>query len=146
MNTDLLQFLYEAMTLDEAKFQGRNHTMKHWEKHCLKEGEEFNPNDPKFPPMSFNEYCKRAEQLSLAKAGDSKQRSGIFGFVINNEKWRGPRCIKIKWDSDLVPGYMEEVAYKDDPSDDQVFTYMLRKKSRINKELNAYYDELPENK
>ena len=139
--------------LQEATFSGENHLNLHYGEHVLKQDEQFSREDPKFPYMSKEEYAKAAEELSLSDAGivetvdDLKNARGIIGWVADDQNWRsGPRCIKIKTDSEKVPGYLEIVGYVDDPArGNQVFTYMLARRSKKYREFSRKIAELPEN-
>ena len=139
--------------LIEATFLGNDHLQKHYSQHVLQGDEEFTNDDPKFPPMSKDEYAKKAEELTLqpARKVDSVQdiysSGGIVGWVANDPTWRHPRNIKVRLDSPLHPGYEEFVSYVDDEkSGNQVLTYMLSRKGKARREFQRKIDELPENK
>lgn len=129
----------------EATFNNESHLKKHYDRHVLKEGEKFNPYDPKFPHMTLEEYADAAEALTLATYKNVETRdelmstrSGVVGWVANNESWKNPRNIKIKLNSDKMPGYMEIVAYTESYEDagNQVYTYMLARGGKKNREFN----------
>lgn len=139
--------------LDEATFSGANHLNMHWKSHVLQDGEEFDFNNPKFPPMTEEEYAKSAEKLSLAKASiveteeDLKNARGIIGWVSSRpEKYAGTRCVKIDTNSKKHFGFIEIVVYVDDAEHgNQIFTYMLAKRGRKYREFAYKIAELPEN-
>ena len=140
----------KSTNLDEAQFHGYNHLLRHFDKHVLKDGEESNYTDPKFPQMTKQEYADRAEALSLADAqpvlskDELHSARGIVGWKTYDPRW-GIRCIKMNLNPKDYPGYIEHVSYIDEKSDDQIFSYMLCRKSRKYREFDNKIAELPEN-
>lgn len=143
----------EKLKLDEAQFQGYYHLLKHFDAHVLQDGEEFSTDDPKFSPMTMQEYAKAAKELteSPARIIDnidelSNANSGIVGWVASDPRWGGNRAIKINLNSPHRPGFIEIVGHKEDPNDDQIFTYMLARPNKKYREFKRKVDELIENK
>ena len=60
------ELLFEATWRNQANLQ------RHFEKQVMKEGEKFNPDDPKFASnMTLDDYKAEAEKLSIAEADKS---------------------------------------------------------------------------
>lgn len=133
--------------LFEATFVNPVNLQKHYDKHVLKQGEEFNPDDPKFPYMSIEEYAKRAEDFSNERAGNSEDRiSHTIGWINNRPGWNFPRIVKFRKSSRLHKGFGEMVAYVDSPqSGTEVIQYMLTRPGKIFREKKYKISELPEN-
>lgn len=130
------QFLLEATFLNAANLH------KHYLRHVQQPGEKFDPNDPKFPYMTEEEYAKRAEELSLAEAGDSEDRvSHIIGFEIGDR-----RRVKIRKRSPYFPKerFCEVVLYVEDGRGSEVISYMLGRPGKIFRLKQQFVRELPE--
>lgn len=132
----------------EATFKGKAHLEKHFNAHVLKENEQFDSNNPKFPHnMTIKDYYNEAEKLSLEKAGNSEDKhSEVVGWVNNKSGWPHPRKIKIrrhsKWDSSC----RDVVVYVDDEkTGNNVITFYLGQPRVLFREKQYYLSELPEN-
>lgn len=143
------KFSEDVESLDEATFSNIPHLQKHYEGHVLKDGEQFSNDDPKFPPMTRQEYADQAEALSLKSfkevhsLEELQNARGIVGWRADNPNWTNPRCIKIDTSSTKVPGYMETVAYVDDAkAGNNIFTYMVQKRSRKYREFASKVGEI----
>lgn len=143
----MINELYEAELL-EASFTNKVNLDNHYDKHVLKPDEDFNPDDPKFPFMSKEEYNRRAEILSTAVAGDSNDRvSEVIGWVVDDPEWPSTREIKIKRNSEFNPDYIEVVAYiGDEKYKGSVTTYFMAKRSNLVNQKRRFVAELPENR
>ena len=131
----------------EATFKNPINLQKHYDKHVLKPGEVFNPDDPKFPYMDIKEYAKRAEDFSNEPAGDSEDRvSHTIGWISSRPEWKFPRIVKFRISSRLHKGFGEMIAYVDsDISGTEVIQYMLTRPGKIFREKKYMISELPEN-
>lgn len=143
--------IVESFELDEAQFRGYYHLLKHFNQHVLAPEEEFDYNDPKFDPMTKEEYAQAAKELSEAPAepildeNDLRRARGIVGWKSRDPRWGEDRYVKINLNSPHKPGHIEIVGYLDTPGDDQVFTYMLAKPGKKYREFGRKVGELPEN-
>ncbi len=131
-------FLLEATFLNAANLD------RHYQKHVLQPGEVFNPDDPKFPHMSKEDYANRAETLSLVPAGDSEDRSShIIGFEIEDG-----RRVKIHKRSPFYPRdrFCEVVMYVEDENrGTEIISYMLGRPGKLFRLKQHFVKELPEN-
>lgn len=65
--------------LIEATWRNPLNLNRHYEKQVLKEGEKFNPDDPKFASnMTLEDYKEEAEKLSNAKADKSVYQTYMY--------------------------------------------------------------------
>ena len=158
----LLEELFSSLfIIDESTWNNGNQIEKHYHKHVLRDGEKFNPDDPKFSSnMTIEDYKKEAERLSEAKAGmrDDKT-SPIIGFELKprneNDVHKSPRLVKIKKfvNPKYFPKeargdgnrYREAVLYVDNNDDEDIITYMIIKDNRFKQYVKYLFkDELPE--
>ena len=144
--------IVENFELDEAQFRGYYHLLKHFDKHVLHDGEDFDYNDPKFDPMTKEEYAKAAQELSEMPAepvldeNDLRRANrGVIGWMAYDPRWGENRFIKINLNSPHKSGHIEIVGYKEKPGDDQIFTYMLARPGKKYREFGRKVGELPEN-
>lgn len=125
----------------ESHFTGSDdHFYGHYGQHVLFGDELFDREDPKFPYMSMDEYDTGAHELSSHKADSIFSDSLYIGGKLNDG-----RLVKIRTKSKYKPGYIDVVIYTDKP-DEQVYTFMLARKSKIYKYRRQVVDDLPENK
>ena len=79
--------LFTEEYLFEVTFTNPNNLKKHYLSHVLQPGEQFNPEDPKFPYMTMEEYAQRAKELSEEPAGLSTDRSShVIRFKVENDR------------------------------------------------------------
>ena len=124
----------------------------HYDEHVRKMDEPFNENDPKFPPMSITAYGEEAERLSLEDFDpmydleDVKDSwTGVMGFVTKKEDRNEPTRVKIRIDSDFVPGYSDVVVYHEDETlGHDIVTFFPMVKYRIKREYRRKIESLPE--
>ena len=76
LDEELDSVLTEEMTFGE----NRQSILNHYNRHVLKEGEEFDPNDPKFNHMSLLEYATACNDLVIKKCSCDFS-SDTFGWV-----------------------------------------------------------------
>lgn len=130
----------KIVKLDEAHFTGSDtHFYNHYGQHVLFGDEEFDPQDPKFPYMTADEYDNEADELSSHKAYNINSDKLYVGGKLD---YKG-RFIKIRKQSKFVPGYMDVVIYTDEPNE-QVYSFMLSKKDRLNKYKSQMVYSFPE--
>lgn len=125
--------------LDEARIKDPRKILQHYQSHVLAPDEQFNPNNPKFPNMSVEEYLDAGEVLSLEHADPMGSNSDIVGWVIYDHN--DYRNMKFRKNSLFMPGYSDVCIYKTDFSDIEN-TFMLCKPSRIHKYEQLYYCDL----
>ena len=78
------QLLFEATWRNQANLQ------RHFEKQVLKDGETFNPDDPKFASsMTLDDYKEEAEKLSTAKADSSVYK--VYTHDLDGKEFSEPR-------------------------------------------------------
>lgn len=147
--------IYTEEFLNEVTFTNAENLNRHYNDHVLKDGEKLDPENPKFPPMTKEEYAKRAKELSEAEAGLSSDRvSHIIGFKINKHAKKHNedepfRNVKIRKRCQFYPHdrFCEEVIYVDDDIQGrEIITYFVGRRGKINRELKSYCGELDENK
>lgn len=132
--------------LFEATFTNPANLDRHYNQHVLKDGEEFNPDDPKFKPISKEEYARRAQELSETKAYPSDDRDPshtVIGFVLKDG-----RCVKFRKRCSDYPTerYCEEVIYVDDENKGhEIISYLVGRPGKIFREKKNFLSELPEN-
>ena len=84
-----LRLIKEELLL-EATWRNQANLQRHFEKQVLKDGEKFNPDDPKFAPnMTIDDYRQEAEKLSTAKADKSVYK--IYEQDIEGNKYDVPK-------------------------------------------------------
>lgn len=148
--TKLLSEYYRSLTLEEtAHFNTLRQAYNHYigdNAHVLKPGEEFDPDDPKYPEtVSFEEYVKAAEELSDAKAlphSKLKLDGNVYGFVIKRKKDPTKRIVKIRTKSVFDPKYMDVIIYKDNWKDNQIFSFYMCRPDRYHRYDKDYVYEL----
>lgn len=140
-------------------FQGKDHLLRHYDLHVLKPGEQFNPEDPKFPStMTLEDYVKAAEELADEPAvqmfdfedGRGNTKDCVVGWVLYHKNKNAPkgkrdtasnRIIKIRTRSKFVPGFFDVVTYVDNVKDNQIFSFMCGKPRNLrNWEEEYQYD------
>ena len=159
----LLEFsrLEESFLL-ESTWRDKGSLEFHYKEHVLKDGELFNPNVPKFSSnMTLEDYKREAEALSEEKAGKHDDKtSTVIGFQLKprkeSDKKKSPRFVKIRRfvNPEFFPKeargdgnrYREAVLYVDQPTDDNIISYMIIKNNRFfDFVMNMFAEELPEN-
>lgn len=130
----------------ETTFANKRNLEKHYKDHVLEIGERFNPDNPKFPHMSMEQYDFLADELSNEKAGLSTDRdpsTHVIGFVLKDG-----RSVKFRKRSQFYPRerFSELVIYVDDElRGHETISYMLGRPGKIFRMLQQYQSELPEN-
>ncbi len=131
--------------LYEATFMNPNNLDSHYRSHVLQPGEKFDPNDPKFPPMSKEEYANYAEKLSLENAGrsdDYNPSTKVIGWEIGDG-----RKVKFRKISPFYPGtkFCEMVMYVDDDlHGNEIINYMIGRPGKIYRVKKQFVSELDE--
>lgn len=144
--------IFDEQFLNEATFLNPENLKQHYLSHVMQnKDEKFDPNDPKFPPMSMEEYMRRAEELSEEPAGKSDDRvSHVIGFMIRDPKTGKPRRCKFRKRSPFYKhesrSFPEMVIYvEDDILGHEIISYMVARPGKIFRERQHYIGELPEN-
>ena len=112
------EILLEDVTFGESGEVLRNH----YKRHCLADGETFNPANPKFDSMTFRDYLSRCNDL-VQKKCSTDFSSDVFGWL----QWRPvDRDYTIVKFEKLPDGMYQCVAYEAFGRDVRnAFTYML---------------------
>ena len=120
---------------------GKGGYKDHYFKHVLMPGERFNPEDPKFPYMSEEDYVNEAKELTLQSADKINSNSNIVGFVLQNYN-DIKKIIKIRWPSKWDINYADIVIYNDNDSVEDIYTFFLGKLDRLGKYESQYVYDL----
>lgn len=141
----------------------------HYLKHVAQSWQDFEDSykpdkngfiNPKFPPMSEEEYENEANKLAQEVAGKSSdQKADIIGFQLNyNNRIRN---IKIRKKSDYLYNtkyikgkinlhlnqlFRDVVVYKIENGNIVVISFMIGRSNSLFKNLRLFVDELEENK
>ena len=98
------QTLLEELTFGESS----ESVLNHYRKHVLQPGEEFDPTDPKFEPMTKAQYLQNCDDL-IKKKCSTDFNSDVFGWL----QWRpGDRDYTIVKFEKMKSGQYQRVAYE----------------------------------
>ena len=148
---NIARLVKESYVLDEtAHFNPFRDAIEHYQgshAHVLLPDEEFDPNDPKYPSdVTLEQYVSEAEKLSDEQAlpiTQMKVDGNVYGFVIERKgKDRTPRCVKIRTKSVFDSDYMDVIVYKDNNSDNKIFSFYMCKPSRLHRYDKDYLMDL----
>ena len=134
--------LEESILNEDITFGESGEVLKnHYERHVLAPNEEFNPNNPKFPPMSLTKYLTDCNDL-IKKKCSCDFNSNTFGWLQYRPGDRDYTIVKF---DKLPSGQYQKVVYEAFATDFRsAFTYCVHRGGMPR--IKRQYRELKDNK